>query len=111
MFGILLGEQAALPKRGSVQEKGDWLLKTLAGQEPGALAEAVSTFVRKTYDVDVPESAAWIESLPAEVIRDTAKVQQVSGRRSQPSIHARSHPLFNGGRLCKPPDRVEPLLE
>jgi RNA polymerase sigma factor (sigma-70 family) len=77
MFGRLLADQAALPKRGSMQEKGDWLLKTLASQEPGALAEAVSTFVRKTYDVDAPESAAWIESLPAGVIRDTAKVQQV----------------------------------
>jgi RNA polymerase sigma factor (sigma-70 family) len=77
MLGFLLSDQAARPNRGSMPEKGDWLLKTLADQESGELADAVATFLKKTYDVDSPESAAWVESLPAGVIRDSAKVQQV----------------------------------
>ena len=77
MFGFLLSDQAALPHHGSMQERGDWLLKMLGGEEPTILVDAVSTFVKETYDVDSPESAAWIESLPAGVLRDTAVLRQV----------------------------------
>jgi hypothetical protein len=41
-FGRLLAEQAALPKRGSMQKNGDWLLKTLGGEEPGGICRNVS---------------------------------------------------------------------
>ncbi|MGI9242843.1 MAG: RNA polymerase sigma factor [Verrucomicrobiales bacterium] len=76
-----LTDSAALIRKGSVQQNGDWLLGRFGTADSSSAAKAATGFVKLVYRKHPDDAAAWIDSLPPGEISDSATVQQVKELR------------------------------